>query len=368
MTTFLSVVGARPNFMKVAPIHRALQRYQGRIRHCILHTGQHYDEKMSKVFFDDLELPAPDLYLGVGSGSHAEQTAKVMVAFEKVLIDMHPDLVIVVGDVNSTLACSVTASKLGIPVAHVEAGLRSFDREMPEEINRLVTDVLADYLFVTEQAGLDNLAREGVPGEKVFFVGHVMIDSLAYYLEKARRTDSLARFGLAPKQYTLVTLHRPSNVDVADNLRKILRIFEALQGDTRILFPVHPRTRNRLQETGLADAFHALEGLTLCDPIGYLDFLALMDSAALVLTDSGGIQEETTYLRIPCITLRKNTERPVTVDVGTNLLLGLEVDAVVNAAREALQGRNTHGAIPELWDGHAADRIVDILARKFLTD
>jgi UDP-N-acetylglucosamine 2-epimerase (non-hydrolysing) len=368
VTTFLSVVGARPNFMKVAPIHRALQRYQGRIRHCILHTGQHYDEKMSKVFFDDLELPAPDLYLGVGSGSHAEQTAKVMVAFEQVLIDMRPDLVIVVGDVNSTLACSVTASKLGIPVAHVEAGLRSFDREMPEEINRLVTDVLADYLFVTERAGLENLAREGVPNEKVFFVGHVMIDSLAHYLEKARATDSLARFGLEPKRYTLVTLHRPSNVDVADNLRKILRIFEELHGETRILFPVHPRTRNRLQETGLADAFQALEGLTLCDPIGYLDFLALMDSAALVLTDSGGIQEETTYLQVPCITLRENTERPVTVDVGTNLLLGLDVDAVVGASRDALQGRHKHGAVPELWDGHAADRIVDILARRFLTD
>jgi UDP-N-acetylglucosamine 2-epimerase (non-hydrolysing) len=362
------VVGARPNFMKVAPLHRSLQRYHGRIRHCILHTGQHYDEKMSKVFFDDLELPAPDLYLGVGSGSHAEQTAKVMVAFEQVLLEMRPDLVIVVGDVNSTLACSVTASKLGIPVAHVEAGLRSFDRDMPEEINRLVTDVLSDFLFVTEQAGLDNLAREGVPPEKVFFVGHVMIDSLAHYLEKARATDSLARFGMKPKEYTLVTLHRPSNVDVADNLRKILQIFEALHGETKILFPVHPRTRNRLQEMGLAEAFRALEGVTLCDPIGYLDFLALMDAAALVLTDSGGIQEETTYLGVPCITLRENTERPITVDVGTNLLLGLDVDAVIRASREALKGRHKQGRIPDLWDGHAADRIIDTLSNTFLTD
>ena len=365
VTTFLSVVGARPNFMKVAPLHRALQQYTGSIQHRILHTGQHYDEKMSKVFFDDLELPAPDIYLGVGSGSHAEQTATVMIGFEKVLRDMQPDLVIVVGDVNSTLACSITASKLGIPVAHVEAGLRSFDRDMPEEINRLVTDVLSDYLFVTEQAGLDNLAREGVPPEKVFFVGHVMIDSLAHYLDKARKSDSLARFGLEKRAYTLVTLHRPSNVDLADNLRKILRIFEELNSETRILFPVHPRTRHRLQETGLAGAFAALEGLTLCDPIGYLDFLALMDSAALVLTDSGGIQEETTFLQIPCITLRENTERPVTVAVGTNVLLGLNVDAVVKASREALHGRHKRGAIPELWDGHAADRIIDILARKF---
>ena len=351
--------------MKVAPLHRALQQYSGRIRHLILHTGQHYDEKMSKVFFDDLELPAPDIYLGIGSGSHAEQTAKIMVAFENVLREVRPDLVIVVGDVNSTLACSVTASKLGVPVAHVEAGLRSFDRGMPEEINRLVTDVLSDFLFVTEEAGLANLAHEGVPDDKVFFVGHVMIDSLAHYLEKARATRALAHFGLQPRGYTLVTLHRPSNVDVAENLRKILRIFEALQGETRILFPVHPRTRNRLAETGLAGAFNALDGLTLCDPIGYLEFLALMDSAALVLTDSGGIQEETTYLQVPCITLRENTERPVTVTVGTNQLLGLNVDAVVAASRAALHGSPKRGGIPELWDGHAAERIIGILAEKF---
>ncbi len=365
MLKFISVVGARPNFMKVAPLHRALLPHADRVKHLICHTGQHYDEKMSKVFFEDLELPQPDIYLGVGSGSHAEQTARVMVEFEKVLLAEKPDLVIVVGDVNSTLACSVTAAKLHVPVAHVEAGLRSFDRDMPEEINRMVTDVIADYLFVTEQAGLRNLRHEGIPDEKIFFVGHVMIDSLAQYREKSRHSRALEEFGLAPKKFTLVTLHRPSNVDLRENLEKILTIFEQLQAETRFVFPVHPRTRKRIAEFGLQQRVDAIASLTLCDPIGYLDFLRLMDNAALILTDSGGIQEESTWLRVPCVTLRETTERPVTAEIGTNEVVGLDIALAVEKSRAALNGSAKHGKIPELWDGHAAERIVAILLERF---
>ncbi|MBR9979071.1 MAG: UDP-N-acetylglucosamine 2-epimerase (non-hydrolyzing) [Bacteroidetes bacterium] len=364
MKTFLSVVGARPNFMKVAPLHRALQSFTDQIRHVICHTGQHYDEKMSTVFFEDLELPRPDIYLGIGSGSHAEQTANVMISFEKVLLELQPDLVIVVGDVNSTLACSVTAAKLHIPVAHVEAGLRSFDRDMPEEINRMVTDVLADYLFVTEQAGMDNLRREGISEDKLFFVGHVMIDSLKYYREKAAKSPILASFDVLPKTFTLVTLHRPSNVDVKENLERILTLFETLQDQTRFIFPVHPRTHARIDEFGLRERFNAIDTLTLCDPVGYLDFLKLMDNAALILTDSGGIQEESTWLRIPCITLRESTERPVTAEIGTNEVVGLNIPLAVEKSRAALNGNGKRGTIPELWDGRAAERIVEILMER----
>jgi UDP-N-acetylglucosamine 2-epimerase (non-hydrolysing) len=365
MTKFISVVGARPNFMKVAPLHRAMSAQGDRVQHLICHTGQHYDEKMSKIFFEDLELPQPDIYLGVGSGSHAEQTARVMVEFEKVLVEHQPDCVIVVGDVNSTLACSVTAAKMKIPVVHVEAGLRSFDRDMPEEINRLVTDVLSDHLFVTEKAGLENLRNEGVAPEKVHFTGHVMIDSLAYYREKAAGSPALAQFDLLPKTYTLVTLHRPSNVDVRENLEKILTIFETLQAQTRFIFPVHPRTRARIAEFGLEARVAAITSLTLCDPIGYLDFLKLMDNAALILTDSGGIQEESTWLQIPCVTLRENTERPITAEIGTNEVVGLDIDLAVEKSRAALNGTAKRGTIPELWDGKAAERIVEILLRVY---
>jgi len=367
MKTILSVVGARPNFMKIAPIHRALQNHTNRIRHLILHTGQHYDEIMSKVFFEDLELPQPDVYLGIGSGTHAAQTARIMIEFEKVLLELKPNLVIVVGDVNSTLACSITASKLNIPVAHVEAGLRSFDREMPEEINRIVTDVLSDYLFVTEQAGIDNLRGEGISSEKMHFVGHVMIDSLVHHLPSARNSGALDRFHVEPKSYTLVTLHRPSNVDVLTNLERILSTFEQLQAHTRFLFPVHPRTRARIAEFDLAKRFNDIPSLTLCEPIGYLEFLCLMEHAALVLTDSGGIQEETTYLHIPCLTLRENTERPATIELGTNELVGLDVPLIVHKSLHALNGKAKKGNIPPLWDGQAAERIVSILAEKTLS-
>ncbi len=365
MHTFLSVVGARPNFMKVAPIHRALARHADRVRHVIVHTGQHYDEKMSKVFFEDLELPVPDVYLGIGSGTHAEQTARVMIAFEQTLLEVKPDVVIVVGDVNSTLACSVTCAKLQVPVVHVESGLRSFDRTMPEEINRMVTDILSDMLFVTEPAGIANLRHEGIPDEKVHLVGDVMIDSIAQYRAKAAQSGILAEHGLAPRAYTLVTLHRPSNVDVRENLEKVLDIFEQIHPDTTLIFPIHPRTRKRIDEFALADRFRAMERLVLCDPIGYLDFLCLMDNAQLILTDSGGIQEESTFLEVPCLTLRENTERPVTIDVGTNQLLGLDVPLVVAKARDVYAGHPKTGRIPEMWDGRAAERIVTILLERY---
>jgi len=354
-------VGARPNFMKVAPLHKAFQLYADSISHRIVHTGQHYDAAMSKVFFEDLQLPQPDFYLGVGSGSHAQQTAKIMVEFEKVLEQVKPDLVIVVGDVNSTVACSLVSVKMGIRVAHVEAGLRSFDRTMPEEINRLMTDAISDFLFISEPSGLANLKREGVEDRKVFHVGNVMIDSLVHNLPKANVSPVLASMGLAERAYTLVTLHRPSNVDEKEGLEKILTVFERLSERTRIVFPVHPRTRKMLEQFGLRERAGSLRNLKLTDPVGYLDFLRLMDRARLVITDSGGIQEETTYLGVPCLTLRHNTERPITVEVGTNQLCGLNVDLIVQKSFEVFDEKTKKGRIPELWDGKAAERIARIV-------
>ncbi len=364
MKKILSVVGARPNFMKVAPLHRAFEQYKGPVSHQMVHTGQHYDRAMSKVFFEDLELPQPDFYLGVGSGTHAEQTAKVMVEFEKVLVEQKPDLVIVVGDVNSTVACSLVAVKLGVPVAHVEAGLRTFDRTMPAEINRLVTDAIADFLFVSEPSGVRNLRSEGVPEEKIFFVGNVMIDSLISYREKARRSVIRKDLGLGGAPYMLVTLHRPSNVDDKQSLSRILAAFERLANRTAIVFPIHPRTRKMLGEFGLMDRANAISSLKLLEPLGYLDFLSLMEQAQLVLTDSGGIQEETTYLGVPCLTLRKNTERPVTVEVGTNLLCGDDLGVGVEQSLAILGGRKKAGIVPDLWDGKAAQRIAEIVISK----
>ncbi|MCL4511575.1 MAG: UDP-N-acetylglucosamine 2-epimerase (non-hydrolyzing) [Bacteroidetes bacterium] len=376
---FISVVGARPNFMKVAPLHRAFSKIES-IEHLIVHTGQHYDNNMSKVFFDDLELPKPDVYLGVGSGTHAEQTAKVMVEFEKVLAKERPDLIIVVGDVNSTVACSLTASKLLIPVAHVEAGLRSFDRTMPEEINRMVTDVLSDFLFVTEESGVVNLKHEGISEKKIFLVGDVMIDSLMMYREKAKKSaisyqlfpqtgSSTAISGqqseVSPRSYTLVTLHRPSNVDEKKNMETILKIFKGIEGLGKIVFPIHPRTRKRIEEFGLSSQFAGVKNLVLVDPLGYLDFLNLMMDARIILTDSGGIQEESTFLNVPCITMRENTERPVTIEVGTNVLAGLSVNKVVSLAEECYAGKWKKSSVPELWDGKAAERIAEVLHNSF---
>jgi UDP-N-acetylglucosamine 2-epimerase (non-hydrolysing) len=347
--------------MKVAPLHKAFTRQGSIFESSIVHTGQHYDEKMSKIFFDDLELPVPDVYLGVGSGSHAEQTAKIMVEFEKILKEAQPDCVLVVGDVNSTLACSVVAAKMHFPVVHVEAGLRSFDRKMPEEINRIVTDSISDMLFVTEQSGVDNLLDEGVDEDKIHLVGNVMIDSLVHYKEKAAASTVLADLGLAPEAYMLVTLHRPSNVDNEESLRKIVEFFETFTSRVDILFPVHPRTKKMLDDFGLLSRLRDRKGFHLVDPLGYLDFLHLLGSAKIVLTDSGGIQEETTYLGVPCVTIRDNTERPITVEVGTNILSGSDIGNAHRWVEAILDGKAKRGAVPELWDGKAAERIATVL-------
>ncbi len=364
MIRVLSVVGTRPNFIKIGALHHAFSAHPALLPR-LIHTGQHYDARMSEVFFDQLELPQPDQYLGVGSGSHAAQTAATMVALEKVFLDEKPDLVVVVGDVNSTLAGALVAAKLHLPMVHVEAGLRSFDRRMPEEINRLVTDALADVLYVTEQSGLDNLKREGVADEKVCFVGNVMIDSLVRFREKAAALKTAGGFGLAPKAYVLMTMHRPANVDDPVNLARLVEIVHTITARVPVIFPVHPRTRNRLAAEGHLDALDALSGLHLIEPIGYLEFLSLMADAGLLVTDSGGIQEETTFLKVPCVTLRDSTERPVTITLGTNEMLPLDVDPITDAVQRAFAGQWKQGQTPPLWDGHAATRIADDIVDRF---
>lgn len=356
----LNVVGARPNLMKIAPLVEEMQRHPG-VQQTLLHTGQHYDDKMSQVFFDQLDIPRPDVYLGVGSGSHAEQTARVMVAFEKVLREERPDVIVVVGDVNSTLACAVTAAKLWVPVAHVEAGLRSFDRRMPEEINRIVTDALSDFLFTTSRDADEHLLREGIPADKIFFVGNVMIDTLNKHRDRAEQLGTMARFELEADHYALLTLHRPSNVDVPKIFSGILDALTTIQSDIPILFPAHPRTVERIAEFGFVERLSNAPNLRIVEPLGYLEFLDLMMHARLVITDSGGIQEETTILGIPCLTLRENTERPVTITEGTNILVGTDPAHIVAETQHILTGESKAGHVPELWDGHAAERIVKIL-------
>ncbi|HEY6051378.1 MAG TPA: UDP-N-acetylglucosamine 2-epimerase (non-hydrolyzing) [Thermoanaerobaculia bacterium] len=359
----LHVVGARPNFMKVAPILAQLRKAPG-VEQVLVHTGQHYDAKMSDVFFQDLGMPAPDVHLGVGSGSHAQQTAKVMVEIEPVLVRHRPDVVVVAGDVNSTLAVALVAAKLGIRIAHVEAGLRSRDWSMPEEINRILTDRLSDLLFTPSPDGDENLAREGIDPSRVHLVGNVMIDSLRAALPRARESRIHARLGLAKGGYALATLHRPSNVDESDALAKVLGALGEVAGRLPVVFPIHPRTRARLAaDARLSERAEGRKGLQLVDPLGYLDFLALIADARLVLTDSGGIQEETTALGVPCLTLRENTERPITVEVGTNTLVGTDPAQIVPQAMAVLEGRGKTGRIPDLWDGRAAERIAGILIR-----
>lgn len=364
MRKIISVVGARPNFIKIAPVHKAFQAAGTGVEHMICHTGQHFDEKMSKVFFDELEMPRPDFYLGVGGGSHASQTARIMMAFEEVLEAERPALVIVPGDVNSTLACSLVAVKMGIKVAHVEAGLRSFDRSMPEEVNRVLTDVVSDFLFVTEKSGMENLSAEGIDQAKVFFTGNVMIDSLVFYMPKIDASGAVGEFGLVAGDYVLVTFHRPSNVDEKELLRQLLEMLAAIadRGGKKVLFPVHPRTRGNIERFGLGGLI--TDGVVMVDPLGYIDFLALVKNAALVVTDSGGIQEETTFLGVPCITVRNNTERPVTVETGTNFLVGTDFSKVTSTALGVLDGGAKKGSVPELWDGRAAERIVEVLMRE----
>jgi len=405
----LIVVGARPNFMKAAPIIAAINEHNGRlladtagrpelqvetIRHILVHTGQHYDELMSGSFFSDLNLPMPDIHLGAGSGSHAVQTAEIMKKFEEVLLGKKPDVVVVVGDVNSTLACALVTSKICFDpdgsrpvIAHVEAGLRSFDRSMPEEVNRILTDHVSDLLFVTEESGLQNLRNEGISLDKIHFVGNTMIDSLLNFKEKAEASTILEQLALVRQagkngvansvtRYALLTLHRSSNVDNQDIFLNIIAGLEELATDCPVVFPVHPRTRRRIREFGFEFGLggsarkhngiaqgsgNRRDGIILTDPLGYLDFLCLMKHASLVVTDSGGIQEETTYLRVPCLTLRSNTERPVTVTMGTNILVGQDGATLRAELTRILEGKPKQGTVPPLWDGRAGPRIAEIL-------
>jgi len=354
---FIGVCGARPNFMKIAPIVEALERIND-VEVMLLHTGQHYDQRMSRLFFEDLHIRPPDVNLNVGSGSHAQQTAEVMKRFEPICLQHQPDWVIVVGDVNSTLACALVAGKLGINVAHVEAGLRSFDRTMPEEINRVLTDALSDMLFVTEPSGLENLHREGVATSKVHFVGNVMIDTLLRSRARADQSDILVTLKIETKQYAVVTLHRPGNVDDPEAFSSILSALEVIAKDMPVIFPIHPRSRNNLDRFGLHEQITKSSSLRLMEPLGYLGFLKLMANAAVVLTDSGGIQEETTILGVPCLTLRENTERPITITQGTNRLTGNATESITTAYREVRDQPPGTTTQPELWDGRAAERIV----------
>ena len=351
----LNVVGARPNFMKIAPIVEQMKQVP-EIQPILVHTGQHYDAGMSDVFFRDLGIPTPDVHLGIGSGSHAEQTARVMIEFEKVCLREKPDLIVVVGDVNSTMACTLVGAKLLIRVAHVEAGLRSFDRTMPEEVNRLVTDALADLLFTTSRDADENLLREGVDRNKIHFVGNVMIDTLLKHREKAVTLDLPAKLGVKPHGYALVTLHRPSNVDDPAVFGQILEALKEIAATIPVIFPIHPRSAKRISEFGLNPG-----AVKTMDPFGYLEFLNLTSNARIVLTDSGGLQEETTILGVPCLTLRHNTERPVTISHGTNLMTGPDKVRILEASKRVLSGGWKPKGPPDLWDGRAAERIVKVI-------
>lgn len=368
-------MGARPNFMKMAPIHKELLKHRKKIVHKIIHTGQHYDKKMSDVFFKELELPKPHIYLGVGSKSHSEQTAEIMVEFEKVLQKEKPDLVLVYGDVNSTTAAALVCAKTKynpektIPLAHIESGLRSFDRLMPEEINRIVTDNLSGYHFVTEKSGIKNLKKEGFASGNIFLCGNTMIDSLKFYLNKIKNSKILNELSITPKNYVLITLHRPSNVDDKNNLKKILNIFKGINkinSDLDLVFPIHPRTRKMIDTLGLNDEINKIHNLIITEPLGYLDFLKLTSNSKFILTDSGGIQEESTVLRIPCLTLRENTERPVTSEIGTNTICGLNEEKILSNVRKIESGKYKKGKIPEKWDGKSAERIVKVITGKIL--
>ncbi len=358
MKKVLHVVGARPNFMKAAPVALALQ--QGPCCQVIVHTGQHYDAAMSEVFFRDLGMPTPDYNLEVGSGTHAAQTALIMTRFEEVVVREKPDLVLVYGDVNSTVAAALVCAKLLVRVAHVEAGLRSFDRTMPEEINRVLTDRLADVLFTPSEDGNRNLLQEGVSPSRVHLVGNVMIDSLVRLLPRARRLELPGVNG----RYALVTLHRPSNVDSAERLGQLMKVLQGVSRELPVVFPVHPRTRVRLDALGVvAKAGQVL----LLEPVGYLEFLALQRDATIVITDSGGVQEETTFLGVPCVTVRPNTERPVTVELGTNVLVGEGMDVLEHAVSQVIHGHAKQATIPPLWDGRAAERIAEVIQRQIVT-
>lgn len=362
MIKVLNIVGARPNFMKIAPIMREMKRRRDEFQPLIVHTGQHYDAAMSDSFFTDLGIPAPDYHLEVGSGTHAVQTAKIMQAFEPVVLEEKPDWVLVVGDVNSTIACALVCSKLGVKVVHVEAGLRSYDRTMPEEVNRILTDQISDLLLTPSEDGDENLKKEGIDESKIKFVGNVMIDSLFYNLEKANKLKVRENLGLDKKDYSVLTLHRPSNVDDEKKLSNLLEALISISEKVPIIFPAHPRTKGNIEKFGLSEKI-AASNIKLIEPLGYLNFMNLYSGAKLVLTDSGGLQEETTALGIPCLTLRENTERPVTISHGTNILVGTNPEKIKQAAFEILsRPDSTNKKIPPLWDGHTAERICNAIS------
>ena len=358
---FILVVGARPNFMKIAPLYREMER-RG-LPLLLLHTGQHYDEKMSTVFFEDLGMPKPDIYLGIGSDSHANQTAKIMMEFDAVCDEHDPCCVVVVGDVNSTIACALVAAKRWVPVAHVEAGLRSRDWKMPEEVNRVVTDRLSDLLLTPSSDGNENLLAEGTDPEKIHLVGNIMIDTLYNHLDAAKQTGIVKRLGLTPGGYGLLTLHRPSNVDEEETFRPLVQTLMELSKELPLVFPIHPRTRARAEAYGLLNDLEQNPRIHLAPPLGYLEFQGLVGDAKMVLTDSGGLQEETTALGIPCLTLRENTERPITVIEGTNTIVGSDPKAIREGFDQIMKEGGKAGRVPPLWDGHTAERIADVLMR-----
>lgn len=364
MTNIYLVVGARPNFMKAAPLLAELRKHSDKIKTSLIHTGQHYDYELSQMFFEQLKMPKPDIYLGVGSGSHAEQTGKIMIDLEKVFMEKRPDLVIVFGDINSTLAASVVAAKLHIKLCHVEAGLRSFDNTMPEEINRIVTDRLSDLLLVSEQSGLDNLHNEGVSEDKIEFVGNIMIDSLVNNLKVAQDSNILQELNLVPGEYVAMTLHRPASVDNREVLKELLKTINEIGKKIPVIFPCHPRTKKNLEQFDLLNDIDP-KALRLIKPLGYLDFLKLQSQCKFVLTDSGGVQEETTYLNIPCITMRENTERPSTVDIGSNTITGLDPKKIKAVVEQILTNNSKQAEIPKYWDGKTAERITKILLDRF---
>lgn len=361
------IVGARPNFMKMAPLYRELSLYSNRYEPQIIHTGQHYDEKMSKLFFNDLAMPEPSAYLNVGSGTQGKQTARIIERYEElILAGDKPDLVIVAGDVNSTIACALVAKKLYIPVAHLEAGLRSYDDRMPEEINRVLTDRISDILLTPSLDANNNLEKEGIEPEKIYFVGNIMIDSLVAHKEKAENSNIFYQLNMLPNEkYALVTLHRPSNVDEYEGLKMLLTSLEKIGRKIKIIFPMHPRTRKNIYDLGLSSCLNTNSDVLFTEPLGYLDFLKLEINAKFILTDSGGIQEESTYFGVPCLTLRENTERPITITEGTNQLVDLNVESIVNSAREIIEGKVKKGKIPKYWDGKTAERVVRVLDEWF---
>ncbi len=352
------IVGARPNFMKMAPLYDEFKKRPDRFEVKLIHTGQHYDERMSKFFFDDLGMPVPDDFLDVGSASHAVQTARIMVAYEEVVLRDRPDWIIVAGDVNSTAACAIVGVKLHVKVAHLEAGLRSGDRRMPEEINRLVTDTVSDLLLTPSLDANENLMREGVPSEKIRFVGNIMIDSLRNHRSKFEKSNILRELKLDPKRYILVTLHRPSNVDSEENLKKLLNIFRDASDKLKIVFPIHPRTKNNMERYNLLKDFQ--QCTMMLPPLGYLDFMKLQTQSKLLITDSGGLQEESTVFGIPCLTVRENTERPITIKQGTNQLVPLDERKIIDEIEKIMDGQAKEGSVPEKWDGKTASRIVKI--------